>query len=163
MVKATVAPALLLLSVLTACGQPPPDQSGRNMAVDVTSNAMTRITIRNEWQEKLLKLGDSQRDLALRRAVRDGDGRCDHISGSKFQQDYKSMKMWVAHCDSGDWAAFLAANGDVQVRMCKDIPKLNADNKGLNLPLCHPWPMDALAPPPEPKWPESASSPTGKP
>ena len=155
MLKASIAPALFFLS---ACGQAPSDQSAGNTAAD--SSAATRhITIRNEYQENLLKLNDTQRDLTLRRAVRDDNGKCNHISGSKFQQDYKSMKMWVAHCDSGDWAVFLAPSGDVQVRACTDIPKLNADNRGLNLPTCYPAPVDTLAPAPELNWPEPTASP----
>jgi hypothetical protein len=166
MVKATAAPTLLLLAFLAACGQAPSDQSAGNAATNANANTATRhITIRNEYQENLLKLNDTQRDLTLRRAVRDDGGSCDHISGSKFQQDYKNMKMWVAHCSSGDWAVFLTPTGDVQVRACKDIPKLNADNKGLNLPTCHPAPVDTLAPPPEPSWPEPTQppQPAGKP
>jgi hypothetical protein len=144
MSKPAAVAALFLLSLLPGCGSS--DQATGNAAAD----GQRRITIRNEWQEKMLKLSDDQRDLTLRRAVRDDGGQCPHISGSKFQQDYKSMKMWVAHCDSGDWAVFLAPSGDVQVRACKEIPQLNADNKGLNLPTCHPRPIDTLAPPPEP-------------
>jgi hypothetical protein len=164
MMKASIAPALCFLSFLSACGQASSDQSAGNAAADASA-ATRHITIRNEYQENLLKLSDTQRDLTLRRAVRDDNGKCNHISGSKFQQDYKSMKMWVAHCDSGDWAVFLAPTGDVQVRSCQDIPKLNADNKWLNLPTCHPAPVDTLAPPPEPDWSEPAAppQPAGKP
>lgn len=163
MIKASIAPALLLLSSLSACGQAPSDQPAGNAATNVSA-ATRHITIRNEYQEKLLKLNDTQRDLTLRRAVRDDNGRCNHISGSKYQEQYKSMAMWVAHCESGDWAVFLAPTGEVQVRACQDIPKLNADNKWLNLPTCHPAPVDTLAPPPEASWPEPAtpSEPTGK-
>jgi hypothetical protein len=69
------------------------------------------------------------------------------------------MKMWVAHCDSGDWAVFLAPTGDVQVRACKDIPKLNEDNEWLHLPRCEPAPLDTLAPPPETSLPEPPGRP----
>jgi hypothetical protein len=160
MLKAAIAPAFFLVSFLSACGQATSDQSSENAPAGAAANGATsHITIRNEWQEKLLKLNDTQRDLALRRAVRDDRGSCDHISGSKYQQQYKSMAMWVAHCSSGDWAVFLAPNGDVQVRSCTDIPRLNADNKGLNLPTCQSAPVDTLGPPPEPKWPEPVPPP----
>jgi hypothetical protein len=158
MMKAAIAPALFFLSFLAACGQPSSDQTAGNAATD-TSAATRHITIRNEYQEKLLKLNDTQRDLTLRRAVRDDNGKCNHINSSKYQEQYKSMAMWVAHCESGDWAVFLAPSGDVQVRACQDIPKLNADNKGLSLPTCHPAAVDTLAPPPEPDWSEPAAGP----
>lgn len=163
MVKTSVRPAVLLLSLLSACGQAPSDEAESNAATNASS-ATRHITIRNEYQENMLKLSDTQRDLTLRRAVRDDGGKCNHINSSKFQQDYKSMKMWVAHCDSGDWAVFLAPTGEVQVRACNDIPQLNADNKWLNLPLCHPAPVD-LALPPQPNWSEPAppAQPAGRP
>lgn len=151
--------ALMAAATMVAgCGQAPSDEREGAAASSGASGAGT-IKIRNEYQEKLLALGDLDRDLTLRRAVRDGGGSCPKISGSKYQQDYKSMAMWVAHCSSGDWAVFVSAGGNVQARSCKDIPVLNRDNKNLNLPTCHPRPVDTLAPVDEPQWPEPAPAP----
>jgi hypothetical protein len=45
------------------------------------------------------------------------------------------MKMWVALCNDGrHWAAFIAPNGDTQVRSCADASRLR-------LPQCHPVTM----------------------
>jgi hypothetical protein len=149
MVKWTASSALVFLALLTGCGQAPDQPAGNETA----SSAPRKITIRNEWQEKLLKLSDNDRDLTLRRAIRDDGGSCSKISGSKYQQPYKSMEMWVAHCSSGDWAVFIAASGDVQARACTEIPQLNRDTPQLKLPTCHPWPVDPSAPVDETRWP----------
>ncbi len=57
-------------------------------------------------------------------------------TGSAFQGEYKSLKMWTLRCsDSGDWALFLAANGDIQVRACKEATQLG-------LPPCVTGPLE---------------------
>src|SRR6476619_307038 len=97
------AAALVLVSLLAGCGQQPSAGAPENATA-----AQRSIRIRNEWQEKLLALSDLDRELALRRAVRDDGGSCPKITGSKYQQDYQGMAMWVAYCSSGDWAVYVS-------------------------------------------------------
>lgn len=157
MFKSRTAGVLLVLSVLGGCGQAPQDQAAGDTAA--APSAQRSIKIRNEWQEKLLKLNDADRDLTLRRAVTDDGGSCSKISGSKYQQDYKGMAMWIAHCSGGDWAVYISPSGVIQARACKDIPMLNQQNAKLDLPTCHLRPADPLTPVPEPRWPEPPAPP----
>ena len=82
------------------------------------------------YVEQLKALSDLNRGLALRRAIQDSGGRCKKVETSGYQQDYRNLSMWTARCsDGGDWALFIAPNGDVQVRDCKDAATLE-------LPAC---------------------------
>jgi hypothetical protein len=84
----------------------------------------------SEYVEKLKGLSEMNRGLALRRAVQDTGGTCKKVDQSGFQENYKNMSMWTARCSDGkDWAVFIAPNGDVQVRDCKDAATLS-------LPAC---------------------------
>lgn len=140
MSRPSATAALLLL--LAGCGQPPAGDGGDNAAT-----AIRPITISNPSQEALLKLNDLDRDLTLRRAIRDDKGNCPKIRGSKYQQDYKGMAMWVAHCTGGDWAVYVAPSGTVQARPCKEAAQLK-------LPLCHPGPPELTGPVSAPHWPD---------
>jgi len=151
------AAGLALLFLVSGCGQAPEDRSTANAMAG--EGARTSIKIRNQYQEKLLALSDADRDLTLRRAVRDDGGSCSKISGSKYQQDYKGMAMWVAHCSGGDWAVYLSPSGTVQARACKEIPILNRQEKQLDMPACRAAPVDTLAPVSEPRWPDPAPPP----
>lgn len=92
--------------------------------------AVKHIGVRNALHEQLTGLSDLNRGLALRRAIQDSRFRCKRVEAEAFQQDYKALKMWTARCsDTGDYAVYLAASGDVQVRTC-------ADTKTLGLPEC---------------------------
>ena len=153
MFRSQVAAGLFVLASLGGCGQSVSGQS------DNSATGVTSIKIRNEYQEKLLALDSSNRDLTLRRAIRDDRGSCAKISGSRYQQDYKGMAMWVAHCSSGDWAVFLAPSGDIQARECADIPTLNKENKSLALPACHTVAVDTETTVEQPRWPEPAPPP----
>ena len=90
------------------------------------------------YVDRLKGLTELNRGLALRRAIQDAGERCKRIEASGYQEDYKNMSMWTARCsDTGDWALFIAPNGDVQVRACKDTPQLQ-------LPVCR---VPAATPP----------------
>ena len=53
--------------------------------------------------------------------------------------------MWTVRCtDTGDWAVFIAPNGDVQPRRC-------ADEAELKLPACKPGAAAATSEKPAPK------------
>ena len=78
---------------------------------------------------------DLYRFLWLRRAIVDSNQRCKKVDRGAYQEEYKSLAMWVAHCtDSGDWLIFIAASNDVQVRRCSEAAELK-------LPACKPLPQ----------------------
>jgi hypothetical protein len=111
--------ATLALSA-AACDSGPPRQ------------ARTKMVIANPFHDRLMALSDLNRSLALRRAVQDSGEACKKIDRSAFQGEHKALKMWTATCsDSGDFALFIAPNGDVQVRRCRDA-------QALGLPACKP-------------------------
>jgi hypothetical protein len=84
----------------------------------------------SEYVDKLKGLSELNRGLALRRAVQDTGGACKKVDEGRYQQDYRNLSMWVARCSDGnDWAIFIAPNGDVQVRDCKQ-------SATLGLPAC---------------------------
>jgi len=83
----------------------------------------------NPFHQQLLAARPVDRMLALRRAIQDDDGSCNKVTGSDYQQQYKGMSMWIAHCSSGSWAVYVAPSGDIQARPCKD-------SAALGLPEC---------------------------
>ena len=92
------------------------------------------MKLANPTSEGLTKLPELYRFLGLRRAIVDNGQRCKKVDRGHFQQDYKSMAMWTANCtDTGEWAIFIAPNGNVQVRRCGNLPRIN-------LPTCQPIP-----------------------
>jgi len=95
-----------------------------------TRTKTTKMAIANPYHDRLTTLSELNRSLALRRAVQDAGEACKKIERSAFQGEFKALKMWTASCsDSGDFALFIAPNGDVQVRKCSDA-------KTLGLPEC---------------------------
>lgn len=89
-----------------------------------------KMEIANPYQDRLIALSPANRRLALRRAIQDAGQSCKRIVGSAYQGPYKGQHQWVGRCEpGGDWAVFLAPNGDVQVRSCADV-------KALELPEC---------------------------
>lgn len=95
-----------------------------------------KVAADNPYQDQLQRLTEANRGLALRRAVQDSGKRCKRADASAFQGDYKSLKMWTLRCsDTGDWALFLASDGDIQARACKDLLQLG-------LPPCVTAPLE---------------------
>jgi hypothetical protein len=91
---------------------------------------VTKVVAANPLSDQLKILSGPSRNLGLYRAIRDNGRRCKRVDHGVYQQQYKTMAMWVAQCsDSGNWAIYIAPNGDVQVSPC-------ADAKGLGLPEC---------------------------
>jgi hypothetical protein len=116
------APALAALLLLAACGDGTPEQN------------VTHLKTANTYSDQLKAMTPLYRNLGLWRAVRDAPERCKKLDNGAYQQEYKTMAMWTAHCtDTGQWAVFIAPNGDVQVRSC-------ADAAVLGLPACRPLP-----------------------
>jgi hypothetical protein len=88
----------------------------------------------NPTSEGLMKLTELYRFLGLRRAIVDNGQRCKKVNRGHYQQDFKNMAMWTANCtDSGEWAVFIAPNGNVQVRRCGNLAQIK-------LPACKPIP-----------------------
>jgi hypothetical protein len=91
---------------------------------------VTTVVAANPLSDQLKTLSEPTRHLGLYRAIRDNGRRCKRVDRSAYQQQYKTMAMWTARCtDSGDWAVYIAPNGDVQVSPCGDA-------RELGLPQC---------------------------
>ncbi|HEY0084507.1 MAG TPA: hypothetical protein VGB65_01220 [Allosphingosinicella sp.] len=101
----------------------------------------TAIKAANPTSDGLKALSPIYRSLGLRRAIVDNGQRCKKVDRGHFQQDYQNMAMWTANCtDSGEWAVFIAPNGNVQVRRCGNLASIK-------LPACQPIPADEEAAP----------------
>lgn len=86
---------------------------------------MTKVVVANPMSDQLKALSEPTRFLGLYRALRDNGQRCKRVNSGAYQQQYKTMAMWTAHCtDTGDYALYIAPNGDVQVSACKDAVEL---------------------------------------
>ncbi len=84
----------------------------------------------NPFNQKMMKLGQADRDGALRRAITDNDQTCGRLSKSAYRGPHGNLGMWVAHCTpGGDYAVFAGPDASVQVRKCTDM-------KELKLPEC---------------------------
>jgi hypothetical protein len=86
---------------------------------------VTHVVAANPMSDQLKALSEPTRQLGLYRAIRDNGQRCKRVDRGQYQQQYKTMAMWTAHCtDTGDYALYIAPNGDVQVSACKDAQEL---------------------------------------
>ena len=86
---------------------------------------VTQVVAANPHSDRLKALSEPTRHLGLYRALRDNGRRCKRVDRGQYQQQYKTMAMWTAHCtDTGDYALYIAPNGDVQVSACKDAREL---------------------------------------
>jgi hypothetical protein len=91
---------------------------------------VTKVVAANPLSDQLKTLSGPSRNLGLYRAIRDNGRRCKRVDQAAYQQQYKTMAMWTARCsDTGDFAVYIAPNGDVQVSPCQD-------SKTLRLPEC---------------------------
>ena len=91
---------------------------------------VTKVVAANPLSDQLKALSEPSRNLGLYRAIRDNGRRCKRVERGAYQEQYKTMAMWTARCsDSGDWAVYIAPNGDVQVSPCGDA-------RTLGLPEC---------------------------
>lgn len=86
---------------------------------------VTHVVAANPMSDQLKTLSEPTRFLGLYRAIRDNGQRCKRVDRGAYQQQYKTMAMWTAHCtDTGDYSLYIAPNGDVQVSACKDAREL---------------------------------------
>ena len=114
--KAWLIPAITLC--LAGCEDGAPERN------------VTKVAAANPHSDQLKALSEPMRHLGLYRAIRDNGRRCKRVEGAAYQQQYKTMAMWTARCsDSGDFAVYIAPNGDVQVSPCGDA-------RTLGLPEC---------------------------
>ena len=122
--------AAALIAGLSAC------DGGANPNSSEGAGAVTKIKIRNKPHEDLLKLDDARRRVGLIRAIRDTGNRCPRRvePNPVHQGEYRGMALWTARCDNNrQYAIFIAANGDVQVRRCEHMEQLG-------LPACRELP-----------------------
>lgn len=112
---ATMATAAVLLA---ACEDGAPERN------------VTKVVAANPHSDQLKALSEPTRLLGLYRALRDTGQRCKRVDRGEYQQQYKTMAMWTAHCtDTGDFALYIAPSGDVQASPCGDAVELG-------LPVC---------------------------
>ena len=128
MFRASGLAVLVPLLALAGCGSQD-SADGGDAGPAAGEQATINVVVPNPYQKQLLALNETNRKLALRRAVQDDGGSCRSIKSARFQQEYNGMAMWVASCAGGDWAVYLAPSGIVQVRACKD-------SRELGLPEC---------------------------
>jgi hypothetical protein len=120
--RMTVAAGALMLAVLAGC------DGGAGNGADGRQTVTMKPS--SEYVDKLKALSELNRGLALRRALQDEGHRCKRVERSGYQEDYKNLSMWTLRCtDTGDWAVFIAPNGDVQTRKCAELAELK-------LPVC---------------------------
>lgn len=115
------AAAALMVAGLSAC-----DGGGSRESLG-NSAGVTKIKIRNQPQERLIALPDNLRRIALVRAIRETGNRCPRRvePNPVHQGEYRGMALWTARCDNNSqYAIFIAANEDVQVRRCEDMSRL---------------------------------------
>jgi hypothetical protein len=122
--------AAALVAGLSACGESGAPRSGE------AAPGATKIRIQNRPHERLMGLSDELRRVALVRAIRDTGNRCPHRvePNPVHQGEYRGMALWTARCDNNQqYAIFIAANENVQVRRCQDMERLS-------LPACRELP-----------------------
>jgi hypothetical protein len=112
---------------LAACGEG--DQAAPERKTTVMRAA-------NPTSDNIKTLQPRYRHLSLWRGIRYNRGACKKVDRGAYQQEYKNMAMWTAHCtDSGDWAVFIAPDASVQAAKCSDAEQLR-------LPACRPIPEE---------------------
>ncbi|HET7816531.1 MAG TPA: hypothetical protein VFK58_03015 [Sphingomicrobium sp.] len=88
------------------------------------------IVVRSEAQDRLHRLSEMNRKIALRRAIYDSGGRCRTVTQAGYVQEYGNLSMWTASCADGrSYAIFVAPDSSVQLRDCKQM-------EVLKLPAC---------------------------
>ena len=121
--------AAALMLALTAC-----DRGG-----GTGGEQATKVQIANPYQDRLMGLSVLNRSLGLRRAIQGAGQGCTRIIATAYQAPYKGQHQWIGRCEpEGDYAIFIAPNGDAQVRKCTDA-------QTLGLPACK---QDGLDPVP---------------
>ena len=106
--------AMTTMLALAGCGK----GSNPTAAPAATSN-QTAAADNGHYIDDLRKLPPAAANAALFRSISDSGEACTGVTKSAYQQDFKAMGMWVAHCREGqDWAVFVSQKGYVQPRAC---------------------------------------------
>ena len=117
--------ALVLLAAalaLAACGE----------GEQAPERKTTVMRAANPTSDNIKTLQPHYRHLSLWRGIRYNRGACKKVDRGAYQQEYKNMAMWRAHCtDTGDWAVFIAPDSSVQAAKCSDA-------QAFGLPACKP-------------------------
>jgi hypothetical protein len=127
--KAVLALSALAAAVLTAsCGS-------EEASTPRNKQKAEQITMRNAADEQLKALSPELRRIGLIRAIRQTGNRCPRRVESEVRQgEHEGMALWTARCDDNrQWAIFVGANRQVQVRNCEQMERLG-------LPACAPLP-----------------------
>jgi hypothetical protein len=110
--------SLMLLVALAGCQR------------EAADGGTAQVNAANPDAERLKSLTPELRNVGLRNTIRDSGAHCERVDRSGYQQDYRNLSMWTAHCtDSGDFAVFIGPNGEGQVRPCDQA-------KALGVPEC---------------------------
>lgn len=100
----------LMAMAVSACG--------RNAEAQASSKPADQAK-QGHYIDDLRKLPMAAQNATLFRAIADSGESCTGVAKSAYQQDFKGMGMWVAHCREGqDWAVFVSQTGYVQARAC---------------------------------------------
>ena len=120
--------------MLAGCGGP----SDRANEAAAANAQEPRIRIANKHHDELAALRPGLQRIAMMRAIRSSGYRCQRVDNAGYQEEYRNMRLWVADCgeEKKQFAVYIAANGDVQVRDC-------ADSGRLSLPRCNGLPPPA--------------------
>ena len=107
--------AMMMVLALAGCGK----ESNPTAAPAATSNQTAAAAGNDHYIDDLRKLSPGATNAALFRSISDSGESCTGVIKSAYQQDFKAMGMWVAHCREGqDWAVFVSQKGYVQPRAC---------------------------------------------
>ncbi|HUG45329.1 MAG TPA: hypothetical protein VMK31_02300 [Sphingomicrobium sp.] len=104
--------ALLASGLISGCGE----------QAEEDRRPTQSIQVRGAEQDRLHQLNDLNRDIAMKRAIRDSGFRCQRVTSSGYVARYENLDMWTAACaDARQWAVFVGADGSAQVRDCEDV------------------------------------------
>jgi hypothetical protein len=112
--RVTIAALMLCSAVIAGCDNAQPTKPNQP------------IVVRSEAQDRLHKLNDMDRAIALKRAIYDSGFACKRVVASGYVQEFNNLSMWTASCDDGnEWAIFAGPDGSAQVRRCQDLAQFN--------------------------------------
>jgi hypothetical protein len=119
-----ILPAIgaVLLAGLSACGGDDPA---------APKAKVKSVKVRNVADEQMQAATEVNRRIGLIRAIRGSGNRCPRrVESDKRQGEHEGMAVWTARCDDNrQWAIFIGANGQAQVRNCEQVVRLG-------LPAC---------------------------
>lgn len=116
--RLTLLTILAAVAPVAACDNSQPTQPTRP------------IIVQSEAQDRLHKLNDLDRAIALKRAILASRMSCRRVTRSGYVQEYQNLSMWTANCDDKtDYAVFVGPDTSVQVRRCSELAQFK-------LPAC---------------------------